>query len=141
MILLSNYARSYYSLVLVWRVPLAQVLRCPRLIFPSKNLVFWNLFEFSILKITSKINISHFLNPNKSYQINSIKSCSSRSSQSHQKHISNSSEIFSYDLNLIFSLNIIQYSRTFALPSPNVIKCHGTKAHAPLLIESFPKIP
>jgi hypothetical protein len=42
----SSYVR------LVWPVPLAQVLPPPQLIFPSKNLVFGNLFEFSAAEIT-----------------------------------------------------------------------------------------
>jgi hypothetical protein len=36
-----------------WMVSL-KVLPCSQLIFPSKNLVFWNLFEFSAAEITSK---------------------------------------------------------------------------------------
>jgi hypothetical protein len=31
---------------LVWPMPLAQVLPCPQLIFPSKTWFFWNLLEF-----------------------------------------------------------------------------------------------
>jgi hypothetical protein len=29
-----------------------QVLPCPQLIFPFQNLICWNLFEFSLAKIT-----------------------------------------------------------------------------------------
>jgi len=47
-------------------------------------LVFWNLFEFSVAQITLK-SISPTLS--KSYQINSIESCSWRSFQQHQRHI------------------------------------------------------
>ncbi len=63
----------------------------------------------------------------KSYQINSIKSCSSRSFQQHQN----------FQLRHYFILNeeIIQYSRTFA---PQV-QISWNQAHAPLLIKSFPK--
>jgi hypothetical protein len=40
--------------LLVWPVPLAQVLPRPQLIFPSKTWASWNLFEFSVAKITLK---------------------------------------------------------------------------------------
>ncbi len=50
---------------------------------------------------------------------------------------SNPSENFSYYLNLIFSEKIIQYWRTFA---PQV-QMSWNQAHAPLLLESFPKRP
>jgi hypothetical protein len=46
-----------------------------------------------------------------------------------------SSETFSH--NLIFSEKIIQYSRSFA---PQV-QTPWNQAHAPLLVESFPKTP
>jgi hypothetical protein len=50
----------------------------------------------------------------KSYQINSIKSCSSRSfQQTTPKAHSNSSQIFSLQFILIFNDKTIQYSRTF----------------------------
>jgi len=87
-------------------VPLAQVLGFSTDFFPFKIRVFWNLFEFSEPENQlKKINISHILF-SKSYQINSIKSCSSRSFQEPKAH-SNSFKIFSE--------KIIQYSRTFAL--------------------------
>ncbi len=38
-------------LLLVWPVPFVQVLPRPQLILSSQNLVFWNLFEFSVTKI------------------------------------------------------------------------------------------
>jgi hypothetical protein len=48
--------------------------------FPFQNLVFWNLFEFSAVEITLKNQyLPH--SESKSYQINSIISCSSRSFQ------------------------------------------------------------
>jgi hypothetical protein len=49
----------------------------------------------------------------------------------------NCSEIFNYDFNLIFSEEIIQYSRTFALQ----VRRSWNQAHAPLLVKSFPKTP
>jgi len=54
--------------------------------FSFQNLVVWNLFESSVSKNHLKINISH-ISESKSYQINSIKSCSSRSFQQYQRHI------------------------------------------------------
>ncbi len=54
----------FISLLLVWPVPLAQVLPHPQLIFPSKTWFFGNLLEFSAAEISLKSNISHILNPN-----------------------------------------------------------------------------
>ncbi len=62
--------------------------------FSFQNLVFWNLFEFQWQKSLQNQYLPH--SESKSYQIISIKSCSSRSFQQHQRH--NSSEIFNYDL-------------------------------------------
>jgi hypothetical protein len=42
----------FISLLLVRRVPLAQVLPHPQLIFASKTWFFWNLFEFSAAEIS-----------------------------------------------------------------------------------------
>ncbi len=53
--------------------------------FSSQNLVFKNLFEFSKAEITLK-SISP-QSKSKSYQINPIKSYSSRYFQQHQRHI------------------------------------------------------
>jgi hypothetical protein len=89
--------------------------------FSFQNLVFWNLFEFSAAEKIQYLSHSE----SKSYQINSIKS-------SHQD-LSN----FQLQFNLIFSDEIIQYSRTFA---PQV-QTSWNQAHAPLLVESFPKTP
>ncbi len=50
--------------------------------FSFQNLVFWNLFEFSVAEITYLPHSESI-----SDQINSIKSCSSRSFQQHQWHI------------------------------------------------------
>jgi hypothetical protein len=52
----------------------------------QKNLVFGNLFEYSASENYLEINISH-ISESKSYQINSIKSCSSRSFQQHERHV------------------------------------------------------
>jgi hypothetical protein len=57
----------------------------------------------------------------KSYQINPIKSCSSRSFQQHQRHIPIPPKCLV--TNLIFSEKIIQYSRTSTpTTSPNAMK-------------------
>jgi hypothetical protein len=45
--------------------------------------------------------------------------------------------MFSYDFNLFFSEEIIQYSRTFA---PQ-LQTSWNQAYAPLLVESFPETP
>ncbi len=117
-------------------LPLAQVLARTQLIFPSQNLVFWNLFWIFSGKIHLKISISHILNPNL-YQINFIKILLIKIFPTTPKaHNTNSSENSQLWINLICSEEIIQYSRTFA---PQVwSKRHGT-VHAPFLVESFPK--
>jgi hypothetical protein len=52
------------SYILVWHVPLAQVLPHPQLIFPSKTWFFGTYLKFSG-RNHFKINISHILlNPN-----------------------------------------------------------------------------
>jgi hypothetical protein len=61
--------------------------RRPSTDFSFQNLVFWNLFEFLVAqKSLKKSNISHN-SESKSYQINSIKYCSSKSFQQNQRHI------------------------------------------------------
>jgi hypothetical protein len=57
--------------------------------FSFQNLVFWNLFEFSVAEITWNQYLPH--SESKSYQINSVKSCSSRSFHQTPKALSNSS--------------------------------------------------
>ncbi len=111
-------------------MPLAQMLPRPKISF--QNLGFLNFQRHKSIK---NQYLPH--SESKSYQINSIKSCSSRSFQQHQRAHTNSSETFSYNFNLIFSGEIIQYSRSFA---PQV-QTPQNQAHAPLVIESFPKTP
>ncbi len=104
--------------------------------FSFQNLFFWNLFWIFSGRNHSKINyLPH--SESKSYQINSIKSCSSRSFQQHQRHIPIPPNFLKLRFNLIFSEEIIQYSRTFA---PQV-QTSWNQSHAPLLVESFPKRP
>ncbi len=90
------------------------------------------IFEFSAVEITEKSTSPTFwiqILSNKFHSILRIKIFPS-TPNAHFK----SSEIFSY---LIFSEEIIQYSRTFA-PQVQTL-CN--QAHAPLLVESFPKTP
>jgi hypothetical protein len=70
----------------MWPVPLAQVLSRPQLIFSFQNLVFWEfILNFQQQKSLENQYLPH--SESKSYQINSIKSCSSKSFQQHQMHI------------------------------------------------------
>jgi hypothetical protein len=100
----------------VWPVPLAQVLPHPQLIFPSKTWFFGIYLNFQRQKKNQYLSHSE----SKSYQINSIKS-------SHQDLSNNTKGTFQFLQNfqlqfkLIFSEEIIQYSRTFA-PRPNIME-------------------
>ncbi len=97
--------------------------------FSFQNLVFW-IFSG---KNHFKINISHILNPNPTKWI-----------PLHPAHQDLSNKIrgtfqflrnFQLLFNLIFSEEIIQYSKTFALQ----VQTSWNQAHAPLLVKSFPK--
>ncbi len=99
--------------------------------FSFQNLVFWNLFEFSVEKFTLNQYIPHF--KYKSYQINSFKSCSSRSFQQNQRHILIPPQFLAM-ISFIFRKEIIQYLRTFAFQ----VQASWNQAHAPLLVGSFP---
>jgi hypothetical protein len=70
---------------LVWPVPLAQVFARPQLIFPSKTWFCGIYLNFQQQKSLKNQYLPH--SQSKSYQINSLKSCSSRSFQQHQSHI------------------------------------------------------
>jgi hypothetical protein len=76
-----------------------------------QNLVFFWIFLYFQWQKSLKKSMSLIYSESKSYQINSIKSCSSRSFQQHQKHIPIPLKILA--MILIFSEEIIQYSRTF----------------------------
>ncbi len=53
------------SSTVVWPVPLAQVLPCPQLIFPSKIWFFLDFFwNFQLLNSLLNQYLPHFLNPN-----------------------------------------------------------------------------
>ncbi len=71
--------------LLVWPVPLAQVLPRPQLIFPSKTWFFGIYLSFQWQKSLKNQYLPH--SESKTYYINSTKSCSSRSFQQHQRHI------------------------------------------------------
>ncbi len=121
-------------LYLIWMVNI-QMLPCPQLIFPSKFTWFFGIY----LNYQQQKSLKNqYLPPSesKSYQINSIKSCSSRSFQEHQIMFQ---FLWNFQLwfNLIYSEKIIQYSKTFA---PQV-ETSRNQAHAPLLAKSFPKTP
>jgi len=103
--------------------------------FSFQNLVFGNLFEISATEITLKSISPPFwiqILPNKFHQILLIKIFPTTPNCTFQ-FLWN----FKLQFNLIFSEEIIQYSRTFA---PQV-QTPWNQAHAPLLVESFPKTP
>jgi len=103
--------------------------------FSLQNLVFWNLFEFLVAEITLKsISLTFWIQilPNK-IPLN----------PAHQDLSNNYKGTFQFLLsfqlwfNLIFSEEIIQYSRT----STPQVQTPWNQANAPLLLKSFPKGP
>ncbi len=113
-------------------MPLAQVLPCPQLIFPSKTWFFRIYLNFQWQKSLQNQYLTHF--ESKSYQINSIKS----SRQNIFKNIKGTFQFlqkFQLLYNLFFIEEIIRYSRTF---TPQV-QMPWNQANAALLLESFPK--
>jgi len=74
-----------FHVVLVWPVPSTQVSPHPQVIFPSKTWFFGIYLNFWWKKSFKNQYLPH--SESKSYQINSIKLCSSRSFQQHQRHI------------------------------------------------------
>jgi hypothetical protein len=79
--------------------------------------------------------ISHVLNPHltKKIPLNLAHQDFSNNTKGTSQFLQNSQLRF----NLIFSEEIIQYSRTFA----SQVQTSWNQAHAPLLIESFPMTP
>ncbi len=126
----AKYERKSY---LDWMVSL-QVLPRSQLIFPSKTWFFLIYLDFQRHNSPKNQYFRH--SKSKSYQLNSIKS-------SHQNLSKNTKGTFQVLWNfqlhfiLIFNEKIIQYSKTFA---PQV-QTSWNQAHAPLLIERFPKTP
>ncbi len=109
---------------------LAQVLSHSQLIFPSKTWFFGISLNFQQQKSLKNQYLPH--SKSKSYQINSIKSCSSRSFQQHQRHIP--LKFCSYNLNF-FQWKNHQYSRTLHHKS----KHHETKPMHPSSSRAFQK--
>jgi hypothetical protein len=95
----------------VWPVPLAQVLPRRQLIFPSKTWFFGIYLNFQQHK-SLKNNASHVLNPNltKKIPLNPAHQGLSNNTKGTFQFLRN----FQLQFNLIFSEEIIQYSRTFA---------------------------
>jgi hypothetical protein len=85
-----------------WMVSL-QVLPRSHLIFPSKTWFFGIYLNFQRQKLLKNQYLPHA--ESKSYQRNSIKSCSWRSFQQHKRHTPIPFEIFSYDLILFLVKN------------------------------------
>jgi len=82
--------------------------------FSFQNLIFCDLFEFSMTKITY---MQHFPHPkSKNFKIYSIKSCSSRSFQHHQRHI-----VWQLWFNLIFNEKSFNIQKNLHA-NPNVMK-------------------
>ncbi len=111
----------FTSHVLVWPVPLAQVLPRPQLIFPSKTWFSEIYLNFQQAEITFKS-----ISP-KSYQINSIKSYSSKSFQQHQRHIPIPPK-FSATVKKSFNIQKLLHRKS---------KCHGTKPMHPSSWRAF----
>jgi len=117
-----------------WRVTL-EVLPRSQLIFPSKTWFFGFYFKFQWQKSLQIQYLPH--SESKSYQINFIKYIAHQDLSNNTKGTCQFLWNFQLRFNLIFSEEIIQYSRTFA---PQVQRSWN-QAHAPLLIKSFPKTP
>jgi hypothetical protein len=124
----------YLNCTQVWHVPLARVLPRLQLIFPFETWFLGIYLNFQQQKSLKNQHFPHF--ESKYYQINSIKSCSSRSFQQHQSTFQ-SLQKFQLGFDLIFSEKIIQYSR----PSTPQVQTPLNQAHVPLLLESFLKRP
>jgi hypothetical protein len=114
-----------------WMVTL-QVLSGSRPIFPSKTWFFRIYLNFQRQK---SLKNQYFPNSeSKSYQVNSIKSCSSRSFQNTKGSFQflQKSQLWFHS---IFTEEIIQYSKTFTWH----VQMPWNQASAPLLLQSFPK--
>jgi hypothetical protein len=116
----------------VWPVPVAQALPRPQPTFSFQNLVFLEFIWIFSGRNHFKINISlHF--ESKSYQINSIKSCSSRSFPTTPKGTFQFLRNFQVRFSSIFQWRNHSIFKNFCTASPNVME--------PVLIESFPTTP
>jgi len=88
--------------------------------FSLQNLGFLEFIWIFSCRNHLKINISHILNPN-IYQINSIKSCSSRSFQQHQRYIP-IPLTFSATIEFNFLWRNHSIFKNFCTTSPNVME-------------------
>ncbi len=120
---------------LVWPVPLARVLPRPQLIFPSKTQFFGIHLNFQLQKPIFKSISPTFLNPDLTKQIplNPAHQDLSNRTKGTLQLLRN----FQLQFNLIFSEEIIQYSRTFARRQ---VQTSWNQPYA-LLLDSFPKRP
>jgi hypothetical protein len=73
-----------------------QLLSRPQLVFPSKTWLFGIYLNFQWQKSIKNQYLPH--SESKSYQINSVKSCSSTSFQQHERHIPIPQKKISYGL-------------------------------------------
>ncbi len=113
-----------------WMVSL-QALPRSQLIFPSKTWFFGIYLNFQQQKSLKNQYLPH--SESKSYQMNSAHQDLSKNTKGTFQFLRN----FQLRLDLIFSEEIIQYSRTFALQ----VQTSWNQAHAPLLVKNFPKTP
>jgi hypothetical protein len=114
----SHFIQSNFSCSLVW--PFGSSVTSSSIDFSFQNLVFGNLFEIAAPEITSK-SISPTFWIQKSYQINSIKSYSSRSFQQHQRHIPIPPKVL---VTIWFNFQRQNHSifKNFCTTSPNVME-------------------
>jgi hypothetical protein len=103
----------------VWPVPLAQMLPHPQLIFASKTSSFGIYLNFQWQQSLKNQDLLH--SKSKSYQINSIKSCSSRSFQQHQRHIPIPPK-FSAMIKFHFQWRNHSIFKNFCSTSPNIMQ-------------------
>jgi hypothetical protein len=110
--------------------PLAQVLPHPQLIFPSKTWFFEIYLNFEWQKSLENQCLPH--SQSKSYQINSIKSCSSRSFQEHKG-------TFQFLQNFQLQFNFFSVKKSFNIQK--LLHCkskrHGTKPMHPSSCRAF----
>ncbi len=98
--------------------------------FSFQNLVFGIYLNFQWQKSLKKQYLPH--SESKSYQINSINPAH-RGPSKNTKGTFQFLQNFQLQFNLIFSEEIIQYSRTFALQ----VQKSWNQAHAPILLRAF----
>ncbi len=129
------FCKNKVPYIFVKSLKLAQVLPHPQLIFPSKT---WSSGIYLNFKRQKSLKIQYLPHSeSKSYQINSIKSCSSRYLQQHQRHIPIPPKL---SATILFNFEWRKHSifKNFCTASPNIMY---QEAHAPLLVKSFPKTP